>query len=271
MRQRGKSSHGGAARGCALTPGMAEAKLARMGMYMRKRLAAALIGICAVAQMPVAGGEPQEAPDPFEPVNRTVFLFNAVLDRALVRPLARGYARVVPGPARRGARNALRNLREPRSAVSQVLQLRPAAAACSMGRFVVNTTAGVGGLFDAAAALGLERREDTLGGVLERWGVGAGPYLVLPLAGPTTLRDGVGALAGWPLQPQRYLDSRTARIALGMTSAVSARADLLHVDALLAGVDDPYAFLRDARFEGRRFEAPEAAARAKQPPQPKRQ
>lgn len=136
-----------------------------------------------------------EIDDPFENVNRATFAFNDALDRAVFDPVVRGYRAVVPKPARTGARNFVRNLNSPVIVGNQILQGDIEGAASGITRFAMNTTVGVGGLFDVAEQAGLEYEYEDFGQTLAVWGVGHGPYIVIPIFGPSSARDSVGSLA----------------------------------------------------------------------------
>ncbi|MDH4385744.1 MAG: VacJ family lipoprotein [Caulobacter sp.] len=221
-------------------------------------LAAALV--CAVAT-PVAamasGAAGAGAPrDPLAPLNRVLFGFNAkVLDPFIVRPLTQGFEAVAPGVLRKGLRNALGNLREPATAANALLQGRPTVAAKATGRFLINSTVGVVGLFDVAGKGGIIREPADFGQTLGRWGVGEGPYIYVPVIGPTTLRDGLGGLIGYAADPVSQatggLDTDFA-IARSVIRGVEARSE---ADALLTSVmtdaTDPYATVRGAYLQNR--------------------
>ena len=129
--------------------------------------------------------------DPFEPVNRAIFSFNNVADRIVLEPIAKGYKKL-PSPLQSGINNFLSNLRAPLVVVNQLLQGQGENAVQSSGRFIVNSTVGVFGLFDVAEKIGLEEKEEDYGQTLATWGVGDGFYIVLPLFGPSNLRDTSG-------------------------------------------------------------------------------
>ena len=129
--------------------------------------------------------------DPLEPVNRAIFSFNNVADRIVLEPIAKGYKKL-PSPLQSGINNFLSNLRAPLVVVNQILQGQGENAAQSSGRFIVNSTVGVFGLFDVAEKIGLEEKEEDYGQTLATWGVGDGFYIVLPLFGPSNLRDTSG-------------------------------------------------------------------------------
>lgn len=158
----------------------------------------------APADAPLAGGPPQAGPvagDPWARFNRGSYRFNAALDRVLIGPAARAYKRVIPSPVRKAVGNVVNNLREPSTAINALVQGRPRTSARAVGRFVANSTVGVLGVFDVAARGGLERSPADFGQTLGRYGVPEGPYLYVPVIGPTNVRDGLGGLVNAAIDP----------------------------------------------------------------------
>jgi phospholipid-binding lipoprotein MlaA len=190
--------------------------------------------------------------DPWEGFNRRVFAFNEFLDRNLLKPVAKGYQRITPQFLDDGVSNVFNNLGEVPSFVNHVLQWRLPQAGEDGGRFVVNTTLGLVGVFDVASKMGIEQQSTDLGITLGRWGVHPGPYLVLPFLGPSSLRDGVGRGGDYFLAPVNYLQNDTVRWSLTGTEAVDTRADLLSVEKLITG--DRYVFMRNVYLKRRDFQ-----------------
>ena len=197
-------------------------------------------------------GEEARNPDPWEKMNRKVHAFNVHVDRAIVKPVAVRYARHVPPRVRRGVRNFFNNLREPSTIVNDLLQGKFARAGCDSLRFLINSTAGVLGVFDVAAHLDMPRHREDFGQTLARWGAPPGPYLVLPLLGPSTVRDTAG------LVPHHLYTDVTATVeddallwTLFAARGVDSRAALLAADELLETQLDPYAFLRESYLQQR--------------------
>jgi len=181
--------------------------------------------------------------DPFEKVNRVTFGFNVALDRVILRPLASGYDNYTPIVAKSGVKNFFNNLDDVRVGINDLLQLNFAQAAKDFGRFAVNSTVGVVGLFDVAnSALDLKKNRQDFGKTLAHWGVGPGPYLVLPVIGPSTARDAFGFSVDAVVDPIPAIDHVSTRNSLLATKSTDRRADYLPFDDLIIG--DDYLFVR---------------------------
>lgn len=211
---------------------------------MRLITAAALAAVVSFS----AQAEPLE--DPFEPWNRAVFEFNERADRYVLKPVARGYDAVTPKPVQTGIRNFFNNLGEPITIVNALLQGKPETAARSLTRFVFNSTIGLYGLFDVAGGLGLEREDEDFGQTLAIWGVGSGPYLVLPILGPSDVRGLGGRLIDRPLNPIEWQDE-VGQTELFVLNGVDRRASFLGLEPMSAG--DPYVLMRSAYQQRRDF------------------
>lgn len=192
--------------------------------------------------------------DPWERYNRPMHRFNNAVDRTVARPLARGYVKVVPRPMRLGVSNFFSNLGQPVSAVNALLQGKPTQAAHSLGRFVLNSTLGIVGIFDPATDAHLQNRSEDFGQTLGVWGWKRSRYVELPLFGPRTLRDVVGMAGDAPLSPLRGVEADRTRIPLQGLQLVDIRSQLLATDALREGAADDYALLRDAWSQRRHYQ-----------------
>ena len=192
--------------------------------------------------------------DPWERVNRGMFRFNEAVDRAALRPIATAYERHVPRFLRTGISNVLDHLELTTTIASDFLQLKLGDTAADLARFTLNSTLGSGGLLDPATAAGLPQNDEDFGQTLGRWGVGPGPYLMLPFLGPSTLRDTLGrtADAQVDLRAQIDIEAEERRALLGI-AIIAERAELLPTDAALAAAFDRYAFVRDAWLQRREF------------------
>lgn len=201
----------------------------------------------APAQSPIAY-------DPWEKFNRKVHAFNNAVDRAVARPLARAYVAVVPRPVRLGVGNFFDNLRQPLTMVNQLLQGRPRDATQTFGRFLLNSTVGIGGIFDPASDLKMKRRSEDFGQTLGTWGWKRSRYVELPFFGPRTVRDVLGLAGDMPLSPTRYVEDDKARIFLQGLNLVDTRAQLLSLDSLREGAVDDYALVRDSWLQRRNYQ-----------------
>ena len=218
-------------------------------------VAMALGGCATTAGTPNGDSPPQRSKvDPLEGMNRAIFSFNEVLDDVLLRPVARGYVAVVPEVFRWMVSNALLNLADLRVALNQLLQGKPALAGSDLMRFGINTVFGFGGIADVATEIGFERHREDFGQTLARWGVASGPYLVLPLFGPSTVRDGFGLVVDVNTAPIVALKRREVADGLLALWIIDARASLLDKEQLLEGAAlDKYLFLRDGYLQRRRY------------------
>jgi phospholipid-binding lipoprotein MlaA len=189
------------------------------------------------------------AEDRFEPVNRPVFAFNQGLDKALIRPLARGYVRVTPDLVQDGVYNFFDNLGYPVVVLNQFLQGKPGEGVRDTARLLVNSTLGIGGVMDMASGMGLRREDEDFGQTFGYWGIEPGAYLVVPVWGGVTVRDGIGDALDGLLYPPRLLEDVPTRNGLMALRLVSARAEALGTEDLITG--DPYVFLRDAYLQRR--------------------
>ncbi|ARS29273.1 MlaA family lipoprotein [Sphingomonas sp. KC8] len=220
--------------------------------------AAALLAGCATTPTSAPGAER----DPLEGFNRAVWGFNRGVDKIALKPITSVYRTVTPQPLRRGILRIFDNLSEPWSFVNNLLQGKPGRAANNLGRFVVNTTIGVGGLADHATGLGIKPAREDFGQTLATWGVKSSTYLVLPLLGPSTIRDGIGTGVGFVADPFNVCLrectnlSAVERLIPNAVYIVSARADLTDsgADTLLDTSLDSYATARSAFFQRRAAE-----------------
>lgn len=196
-----------------------------------------------------AAPAPVEAPvvnDPFEHVNRGIFAFNRVVDDFLIRPIVTIYTTVIPQPLQDGVANVFGNVDDAFSGVNNVLQGKPERAGKDFGRVLVNTTLGIGGIFDVGARMGLEKVDEDFGQTLAVWGVGGGPYVVLPLLGPSNVRDAIGRGARIAADPRMFLPAEWAYSAMGL-NYISFRSQTMRTEGLLdAASFDRYGFVRSS-------------------------
>jgi phospholipid-binding lipoprotein MlaA len=233
--------------------------------------AALLVLACASATAQQAG-TPASSKDPLEGYNRAVFGFNDALDRAVLAPVARGYEAVVPELARQGVTNFFGNFADAWSAINQALQGKGEAAATMTMRVVTNSFFGIGGLFDIASDLGMERQSEDFGQTLGRWGLPPGPYFIWPVLGPSTIRDTAGRPLDLAWSPSLLTGDAATATGLTLLNLVDTRANLLSASKVLDGIAlDRYTFVRDAYLARRRNQVydgnpPEEAEMSDEPP-----
>ena len=189
--------------------------------------------------------------DPFVDINRVVFGFNDYFDNLLLRPLAVGYSNHVPTPVRAGVGNFFSNIEDINTMANNLLQGKVGDAVSDCGRILINSTVGVGGLIDVASELGLEKHQEDFGQTLGVWGVEAGPYVVLPIFGASSVRDTFGFVIDSFANPVYYLEHDRARVSTYSVERVDWRSGLLSAEQLVTG--DSYLFVREAQFQSRDF------------------
>ena len=195
---------------------------------------------------------PSPKADPFESFNRASFKVNEKLDEVILKPVAQGYVAITPVFVRAGVSNAFHNVGDINTAFNNLLQGKVGDAFSDLGRVLVNTTLGVFGLWDVATPMGLEKHEEDFGQTLGKWGVASGPYLVLPLMGPSTLRDTFGRPVDSAFGYYRHIDHKRTANSLFITEIITVRANLLNAsDTLETASLDKYNFLRDAYLQRR--------------------
>ena len=200
------------------------------------------------------GVEQPASYDPWEPFNRQMHRFNNVVDRTIARPLALGYVAVVPRPVRLGVSNFFNNLGQPISALNALLQGKPLQAGQALGRFAMNSTLGIGGIFDPASDANLANRSEDFGQTLGVWGWRRSRYVELPLFGPRTVRDVFGLVGDAPLSPLRQISDDPSRIFLQGLQLVDVRTQLLAIDGMMEGAVDEYALYRDSWLQRRNYQ-----------------
>jgi len=191
--------------------------------------------------------------DPIEPVNRRIFWFNDKLDVYVLEPVARGWDKVAPDPVQTSLTNFFLNARSPVVIINDLLQGKPRASAVDVQRFAVNTTVGVLGFMDPATKWGLERHQEDFGQTLGVWGILPGPYLVLPLLGPSNARDAVGLVPDWAFSLWPFFVDQYVLLGARVVDTVNTRAQLLEeIQNIKEASVDYYVFVRDAYFQRRR-------------------
>jgi len=199
---------------------------------------------------------PADDNDPFESYNRAMYSFNETVDKNLLKPIVKGYKAVVPNPVDKGVTNFFSNLDDFIVFINDLLQFKLVQASSDASRFLVNSTIGLLGTIDVASSMGLRKNNEDFGQTLGYWGIGDGPYIVLPFFGPSSIRDGVGLLTDFTqFDPTlNYIDNTTARNRLFVLDTIDTRADLLSTSRLLNTIAlDPYITIREAYLQRRRY------------------
>jgi len=225
-------------------------------MLARSYAGALLGGLCALnlcGCVTLPPNAPRSPQDPWESWNRGVYKVNDKLDRAVAKPVARAYVKVVPQPLRTGVSNFFANLNTPTVMVNDALQGKFLAAGSDLGRFLLNSTVGLGGLLDPATAAGLDKNDEDFGQTLGKWGVHPGPFVEIPLLGPSDCRDAPARAVDAYTNPQAYIHNIAIKYPLYGVYFVDVRASLLSLDDTLKRVYDPYAFIRDAYLQRRAY------------------
>ncbi|RQH02932.1 MlaA family lipoprotein [Paraburkholderia dinghuensis] len=218
------------------------------------RMRAAAIGVAAFAMAGCATVQTPSKEDPWEGFNRTVFKFNDTVDQYAIKPVAQGYEKVTPQPVRDSITNFFANIGDVYNVANNLLQLKIADGVQDIMRIVINTVFGVGGLFDVATLAKLPKHNQDLGLTLGHYGVPAGPFLVLPLFGPSTVRDAIGTGGNYFINPLTYVNPAAASWGLYGLNLTSTRANLLGATDLLEGAAiDKYSFVRNAYLQRRRY------------------
>ena len=192
-----------------------------------------------------------EINDPYENFNRKTYQFNENLDEKIAKPIAEIYSKFPP-PIKNGVTNFFNNLEEVDTFINQLLQGKPKESLNDLTRFIINSTIGLAGFIDVASKIGLERHEEDFGQTLGVWGVGQGPYIMLPVLGPSTLRDSFSRPVSSFLSVTFHMTETDVNIALKSIDAIETRERLLEVESLLSG--DKYSFVKDAYIQSINYE-----------------
>jgi phospholipid-binding lipoprotein MlaA len=221
---------------------------------MRATTRVSLLSLCLLLLWGCAARPPgkRDPRDPWERMNRTTYRFNDVFDRTIAQPVARGY-RKTPQFVQTGVHNFFTNLDYTIVILNDVLQGQIRPLLSDSGRLVINTTFGIGGLFDPATGMGIDRNDRDFGQTLGKWGVKKGPYLVLPFLGPSDVRDAFGRLGDEFSTPRQYIRDPYWDYGLYLLQVIDSRARLLDATRMIESAYDPYAFLRNAYLQNRDF------------------
>jgi len=213
--------------------------------------ALAMLLLAGCASLPSGKADPR---DPWERLNRSTFAFNDALDRGIGRPVAKAYKKVMPQFVRSGINNVFNNLNTVNTAFNDALQGKMRAAGRDSTRFLMNSVFGFGGLFDPASRAGFELNDEDFGQTFGKWGMKSGPYVVLPVLGPSSFRDTFGKLVDQFTYPVSYLEDDSTRFYIRLVSLLDTRAELLDIDAQIDRSYDKYAFVRNAWLQRREFQ-----------------
>lgn len=232
--------------------------MGRLSHQLSQQFLKSILMVCVFALTACASIQQTERVaqiDPFERINRAVFSFNETADQYVVKPIAEGYQFILPEFVRTGVTNFFSNINDVLIAANNLLQGKPGNAASDIGRFFVNSTIGVLGLFDVATDMGLDKNREDFGQTLGVWGIGDGPYVVLPFFGPSNVRDTVGFVVDVETDFMINTNKLNSdeKIAINGLRIINRRADLLDAGQLLEDAAfDKYSFLRDGYLQRRR-------------------
>lgn len=209
--------------------------------------------VSGCASHPAAPKEARSAADPWEPLNRQIHGFNQGLDKVSLKPVAKGYQKVVPQFIRTAIGNFSSNLRTPLNIITSFLQGKGKFGFSETGRFIVNSTIGIGGLFDPATKMGMERHNEDFGQTFATWGVPDGPYVVVPLLGPRTLRDAFAIPLNFLADPLYWYSNSSVRDKIYILRLIDVRQRLFAAETLLKGSQDKYLSIREAYLQNRQY------------------
>lgn len=227
-----------------------------------RRAGALLLAIAFLGINAGCASAPRDPYDPLEPLNRQVFAFNRAADRMILRPIARGYDTIAPRPVKSGVTHFFDNLATPVWVLNHLLQGNLAEAGKQSGRFLLNSTAGVLGLFDIAGDGGIPKKSANFNQTFGKWGVPSGPYLMLPLLGPSSVRAGVGLYARYEADVvwNYFDDKRNIRDKLTALDIINTRQRFLSLDRMIDQAADPYIFVREAWRQRSEYEIRDAGS-----------
>ena len=209
--------------------------------------------VAGCASLPAAPKNERSPDDPWEPLNRQIHGFNTGLDKITLKPIAKAWQKVVPQWMRTGVGNFSENLRAPLHAINHFLQGKPKSGFKSTGRFLMNSTVGIGGLLDAATDAGLEKEPEGFGQTFAVWGMPKGPYVVLPIFGPRTFSDALAIPLNWAADPLIWYRNSSVRDKIYFVRLIDVRQRLFKAEQLIEGSADPYVAIREAYLQRREY------------------
>ena len=220
------------------------------GCTIFRRICSVMISLMLLCAAPVSSAQVQER-DPWRNTNEKIFKLNDYFDSLVVKPVAVTYSTFVPRMVRQGIGNFFSNINDINVFVNNLLQLKFDHAASDSGRFFINSSLGVLGIFDVATGLGMDKHEEDFGQTFARWGVGPGPYIMLPVFGASNVRDSFGLIMDTVFNPIQYHDEPSLRVSLFLLEEADSRAGLFALDELITG--DRYLFVREAYIQRRNY------------------
>jgi phospholipid-binding lipoprotein MlaA len=220
---------------------------------MRRWVRTGLVSLLVSGLLLTASAAFAETPDDWEGLNRRIFSFNDFFDRLFLKPLAKTYKKVIPGPVRQGVSNVFDNVDTPATVINQFLQGKPKEGFSDTGRFLVNTTLGIGGIFDVASRMGLPKHQEDFGQTFGVWGAGSGQHVMVPFRGSSTVRDAFGLVLDSLTSPLRFISPREVQYTTYGLYFTDARVGLLAAETLMGGTGDAYLFQRDAFLQRREY------------------
>ncbi len=237
-----------------------EKSLKKTSMLIAALFCAGLLSACAT---PNSGSDKSDKyaeidQDPAEPLNRAIFQFNRTVDGIILEPVARGYGEIMPERGKIMVSNFVSNINEPVTFVNSVLQTDPQNSFCTLWRFMLNSTIGIGGLFDVASEIGLKNRETGFGDTLAIYGADSGPYIVIPIIGPSSVRDGIGRVGDVLVDPISYTNDAVFYSVVGVKTLDARYRKLKLLDDVYKSSLDPYATIRSGYMQHRAAEVKSA-------------
>ena len=236
--------------------GALEKTLKKTSILAAALFCASLLSACSTPNSVADNGDKYAEidSDPLEPLNRAVFQFNHAIDVVILKPIAQGYDMVMPDRGKIMVSNFVGNIKEPVTFVNSILQTDPQNSFCTLWRFAINSTVGIGGLFDPASEIGLKNRVTSMGDTFAIYGADAGPYIVIPILGPSNVRDGLGRLGDVVVDPVSYTDNVVFYSIVGVKTIDARYHNLKLIDDVYASSIDPYATIRSGYTQHRMAE-----------------
>lgn len=220
-----------------------EVPFKKIGVLMTVIFCAGLLSACATP-MNTTGANPEVNSDPIEPLNRGIFQFNYAIDSVLIKPVAQGYGAVMPERGQIMVTNFVDNIKEPVTFANSILQADPNNSFCTLWRFMLNSTFGIGGLFDVATELGLKNRQTGLGDTFAIYGADAGPYIIIPIFGPSNVRDGIGRIGDVFLDPISYTNNSIFYSIIAVKTIEARHRNMKLLNDIYNNSIDPYSTMR---------------------------